>query len=69
MHGDVVPGRHDLAVLGFAGIKPGAHVSVGASKDHQRFGAALELLPLPIGPGKVAVEGAMGTFVDLQQQR
>ena len=69
VHSDVVPGRHDFAVFGFARVKPRADVSLGTGKNHQRFGAVLQFLPLRIGPGEVAVEGAIRALVRVKQQR
>ncbi|MNY80167.1 hypothetical protein D3C86_2210940 [compost metagenome] len=63
MHGDVVPGRHHFAVLGFARVKPWADVSVGAGKNHQGFGAVLQFPPLRIGLGEVTVKGAIRALV------
>ncbi|MNP10022.1 hypothetical protein D3C76_1021550 [compost metagenome] len=69
MHGDVVPGRHHLAVLGLCRVPGGTDIGVRAGEDHQRFGAFGQVAPVRIGAGEVPVEGAELALAGLQQQR
>ncbi|MNG18365.1 hypothetical protein D3C84_1024260 [compost metagenome] len=69
VHAHVVPGRHRLVVARLARVIAGADVGRRAGKDHQRFGAGGQVAPLRVGPGEVAVQGALFARVGVEQQR
>jgi len=66
--GDVVPGRHDLAMRLFRRIPRGRHIGLGPAEQHHRL-ASLAVPPLRIGTGEMAVERALRPFVRHQHQR
>jgi len=69
VHGDVVPGRHDLAVLGLARIEARADVGVGSGENQHGLGAVTQVFPLRIGLGQMAVERAVFALFAMQQHR
>ncbi|MNE74681.1 hypothetical protein D3C80_1707740 [compost metagenome] len=69
MHGDVVPGRHDFAVLGLARIKTRADVGIGTGKDQHGFGTVAQVFPLRVGAGQVPVQRAVLALFAMQQYR
>ncbi|MNC46044.1 hypothetical protein D3C75_950390 [compost metagenome] len=68
VYGQVVPGRHSARILGLARIVAGTDIGVGPGKHHQGFGTVFQCLPLPVGAGEVAVEGAVAALAAIQQQ-
>ncbi|MNE24387.1 hypothetical protein D3C80_1176740 [compost metagenome] len=69
VYGQVVPGRHDLGVIGFAWVVAGADIGIGAGEDQQGFATLCQVLPLAVGPCQVRIDGAKLAFARVDQYR
>ena len=65
--GGVVPGGYYAACLLLGWVPGGSDVGVWAGEDDEGFGGGVALLPLEIGSGDVAEDGAVGTSVLVEQ--
>ncbi len=63
VHDRIIPGRHDLSVLGLRGIPVGRDVALRSLEDHQRFAAFGQVLAMRIGARQVAFDRAEWPFV------
>jgi hypothetical protein len=61
--GGVVPGGDDAVGFLLGGIPVGGDVGVGAGEDEEGFGGGVGGLPLEVGAGDVAEDGAVGAAV------
>ncbi|MNE50822.1 hypothetical protein D3C80_1454170 [compost metagenome] len=69
MHGQVVPGRHHLWVIGFARVVAGADIGIGTGEHQQRFTALRQILPLVVGARQMGIDGAEFAFGGIDQHR
>ena len=65
--GGVVPGGDDAVGLVLGGIPVGGDVGVGARDDQEGFGGGVGVLPLEVGAGDVAEEGAEGAALFVEK--
>ena len=65
--GGVVPGGDDSVGFLLGGIPVGGDVGVGAVEDEEGFGGGVCLLPLEVGAGDVAEDGAEGAAVGVEE--
>lgn len=69
VHDCVVPGRHRLAVLAFAGVPVGRHVGLRPAEHHHRGQRPHQSLPHRVGARHVTDQSAVFAAVGVQQER
>jgi signal transduction histidine kinase/DNA-binding response OmpR family regulator len=68
LHGDVVPGRHDLAGLGLRRVPGRAHVGLRTLEDDQAVDVGARVAPDRIGARDVSAQGSLGAAVRIEQE-